>query len=124
FGGIATADDGREADGQRGDLAGFLEQLGPRVLARGLVTDFSCGLELTVGDETAGVHDALGDALPVEVTDFLQELVVLQGGRAARAYGALRLVVGHGVALTGGERLVVLAVVHDSLLIVVHGGSW
>ena len=103
LGGVAAADDGREADGERRLLAGLLEQLGAGVLGRRLVADLAGGLELAVADEAAGVHDPLGDALAVEVGDLLEEVVVLQRGRTAAADGALGLVVGDRVALPGGQ---------------------
>ncbi|HEX2119233.1 MAG TPA: hypothetical protein VHF91_08615 [Acidimicrobiales bacterium] len=55
------------------------------------------------------MDDPLGDALPVEVTDFLQELVVLQRRRAAGADGALVLVVVDRMTLAVGEDLVARA---------------
>jgi hypothetical protein len=49
------------------------------------------------------VHYPLGDALAIEVRDLLQEVVVLEDGRAAVADGAVVLVVGDGMALAGGQ---------------------
>jgi hypothetical protein len=43
------------------------------------------GLEVAVGAGAAGVHDALGDALVVEVGDLLAEDEVFEQGRAAQA---------------------------------------
>ena len=80
-------------------LAGLLEQLGAGVFGGRLVADLAGGLELAVADEAAGMDDALGDALAVEMGDLFQELVVLQRGRTAAADGALRLVVGDRMPL-------------------------
>jgi hypothetical protein len=49
------------------------------------------------------VHDSLRDPLAVEVGELLDEVVVLQGRRAARADGPLVLVVVDRVTLTVGE---------------------
>ena len=106
LGGVAAADHGREADGQRRLLAGFLEQLGAGVFGGGLVADLAGRLELAVADEAAGMDDALGDPLAVEMGDLLQELIVLQRGRTAAADGALGLVVGDRMALPVGQDLV------------------
>src|SRR3954471_28682 len=103
LGGVAAADDGREADGERGLLAGLLEQLGAGVGGCRFVADLPGGLEFAVAHEAAGVHHALGDALAVEVGDLLEELIVLQRSRAAAADGALGLVVGDRMALPIGQ---------------------
>ena len=55
------------------------------------------------------MHDALGDALAIEVADLLEELVVLEGGGAAVANGALVLVIRDGVALAVGEGAAVVS---------------
>ena len=47
-----------------------------------------------MGAEAAGVHDALGDALVVEVEDLLAEVEVLEERRAAVARSQRVLVVG------------------------------
>lgn len=73
LGRIAPPDDRREADHDRRALALGLEQLGPGVGRGWFVTDRPVRLEDAVGDETPGVDDALGDPLPIEVTDRLQE---------------------------------------------------
>jgi hypothetical protein len=65
------------------------------------------------------VDHALRDALPVEVGDLLQELVVLKHERSAIADGTGVLVVVDRVALTGGQGRVassVAAVRHVLLL--------
>ena len=67
------------------------------------------GLEVAVRRGAAGVDDALGHALAVEVADLLQELVVLQRGRATGADGALVLVVVDRVPLPVGQHLAVVA---------------
>src|SRR5688500_4109900 len=97
--GVAAADDGREADHDRRLLARLRQNLGPRVLRRRLVADTAVGLELAVRHETAGMDDALRDALTVEVADLLDEVVVLQGRWAPVADGTLVLVVIDGVPL-------------------------
>ena len=71
------AGDGGEADEQRRAPAG-LEQGGLGVLA-----DVLGDLEEPVRAGALGVDDALGDALAVEVLDLLDEVVVVQNGRAA-----------------------------------------
>jgi len=57
------------------------------------------------------VHDALGDALAIEVADLLEELVVLERRRPALADRALVLVVRDRVALAVGEGAAVVS--HD-----------
>ncbi|MDH6622466.1 hypothetical protein M2271_000253 [Streptomyces sp. LBL] len=54
------------------------------------------------------MHDPLRDPPPVEVADLLQELVVLQRGRAAGADRALVLVVVDRMPLPVGEHLAVV----------------
>ena len=62
-------------------------------------------LEDAVRGGAAGVDDALGDALVVEVGDLLAEVEVLQQGRPALA-GLQRVIgVGQPQALRGGEEL-------------------
>ena len=68
-----VAGNGREAHEHRGALAGPLEQVGA-----GHVGERFVGLEEAVGAEAAGVDDALGDALVVEVEDLLAEVEVLE----------------------------------------------
>src|SRR5438477_9248017 len=75
-----------------------------RVLRSRLVSDLPGRLELAVADEAARVNDAFGDPFTIEVTDLLEEVVVLHGGRPAAAHRALRLIVRHGVALTCRQR--------------------
>src|SRR5690606_13053925 len=65
-----------------------------RVIAR-----LAGGDEPAVRARAARVHHPLGDALPVEVGDFLQKLVIFQHQRAARADAAGVLVVVNRVAL-------------------------
>ena len=50
------------------------------------------------------MNDALGDALMVEVKDFLAEMEILEQRRAARALLEAVLVVGDRYAMLGGER--------------------
>ena len=68
-----VAGDGREAHEDRRLLARALEEVGAGDVGERLV-----GLEVAVGAEAAGVHDALGDALVVEVEDLLAEVEVLE----------------------------------------------
>jgi hypothetical protein len=68
---VAPADDGREADRERRLLDRLLEELGAGVLRGRRVADLAGGLKLTVADEAARVHNALGDALAVEVAHLL-----------------------------------------------------
>jgi hypothetical protein len=49
------------------------------------------------------MHDPLGNPLAVEVGDLLEEMVVLQRGRAAAADGALGLVVDDRMPLPIGQ---------------------
>jgi hypothetical protein len=66
----------------------------------------------------------LGNALPVEMADLLQELVVLEGRRTAGPYGALVLVIVNRVSLPVGQHLAPVVrpgppagdVRHDTLL--------
>ena len=74
-----AAGDGREADEDGRLLAGALEEVGPGDVGERLVV-----LEVAVRPEAAGVDDALGDALVVEVEDLLAEVEVLEQRRAAR----------------------------------------
>src|SRR5690606_6444973 len=84
-------------------------QLGAGVAGDRLVAPLPVRLEVAEGGDAAGVHDAFGDAFPVEVADLLQELVVLQRGGAAGADRALVLVVVDRVALAVGEDLALVA---------------
>ena len=94
-----VAGDGGEADEDRRLLALALEEVGPGEVGERLVV-----LEVAVGAVAAGVDDALGDALVVEVEDLLAEVEVLQQRRAAGADLQRVLVVGDGHALLGGQR--------------------
>ena len=103
LGGVPATGDGGEAQRDLGLLALLLEELGAGVLRDRLVADGAVGLEDAEGGGAAGVHDALGDPLAVEVADLLEELVVLQGRRATGAHRPLVLVVVDRVALTVGQ---------------------
>ena len=72
--------------------------------ARGEVGQRLVGLEEAVRAVAAGVDDALGDALVVEVEDLLAEVEVLEQRRAALADAQRVLVVGDRHALLGGQR--------------------
>ena len=85
-----VAGDGREADERRRLLALALEEVGP-----GDVGERAVVLEVAVDAEAAGVDDALGDALVVEVEDLLAEVEVFQqapgrGGRPGACSGRRR----------------------------------
>ena len=60
-------------------------------------------LEIAVGAKAAGMDDALGDALVVEVEDLLAEVEVFQRRRPAIADPQRVLVVGDRDALLGGQ---------------------
>ena len=68
-----------------------------------LVADRAVRLEIAVRAGAARMHDALGDALAVEVGDLLQEMVILQRRRAAIADGPVVLVVVDWMSLPGRE---------------------
>src|SRR5690606_34969170 len=78
-------------------------ELRPGVLADRLVADGAVGLKVTVSAGTPGVHHPLRNPLPVEVADLLDEVVILERGRPARANRALVLVVINRVALPGRQ---------------------
>jgi hypothetical protein len=62
-------------------------------------------LEVAVRAGAARVHDALRDALVIEVRDLLAQHEVLEQRRPAQAGLERALVVGDGHALVGGEAL-------------------
>ena len=68
-----------------------MEEVGPGQLGERPVV-----LEVAVEAVAAGVDDALGDALVVEVEELLAEVEVLQEGRAAGPDPERVLVVGDG----------------------------
>jgi len=63
-------------------------------------------LEIAVRRAAAGMHDALGNALMVEVGDLLAQDEVFQQRRPARGIAQRVLVVGDRNALVGGQRRV------------------
>jgi hypothetical protein len=70
-----------------------------------LVTDRPVPYDSKTPCGAAGVDDALGDALVIEVGDLLPEVEVLHEGRPALA-GLQRMIgVGQPQALRGGEEL-------------------
>jgi hypothetical protein len=115
LGGVASTDHRREAHGDGGPLARLLEEPGTRVLARRLVANLAGRLEVAEGDGAARVHDALGDALAIEVADLLEEVVVLEGRRTARPDRPLVLVVRDRMALPSRQA--------RGLLLIAHAGS-
>ena len=94
----ALAGHGGKADEEIGLLSHLGEDLG-----LGIAGDVVGDGEGAVGAGTLGVHAALGDHLPVEVGEFLQEPDILQQHRAARSGGHDVLVVGDGSAGVGGQ---------------------
>ena len=76
----AFAGDRREAHEYRRALAGFGEDRGARQLGERLVA-----LEIAVRARAARMHDALGNALMVEVRDLLAEDEVFEQRRARAA---------------------------------------
>ena len=78
--GALVAGHRREPHERRGALARALEQIGGGEVLQRLVV-----LEEAVRAVAASVHDALGDALVIEVEDLLAEVEVLQRGRPALA---------------------------------------
>src|SRR6185295_6584744 len=78
--------DGREADEGLGLLARALKEIGLGDVGERLIS-----LEESVGAEAARMHDSLGDALVVEMKDFLAEMMILEQCRttASRFEGVL-----------------------------------
>jgi hypothetical protein len=113
------AGDGGEADEQRGAPAA-LEQLRLCVLA-----DVLGDLEEAMRARALGVHDALGDALAVEVLHLLDDVVVVQDGGTARPDGQRELVARSGNPGVGGRgrRLAAGGVGHRGSLGVL-GDAW
>ncbi len=74
-----AAGDGRDAHKDRNLLARTLQEIGLGVLAQRLGQ-----LEIAVRAGTAGMDDALGNALMVEMGDLLAQDEVLEQGRPAR----------------------------------------
>ena len=97
----ALARDGREPHEDRGALPFLGQEGGARVLGEGVVA-----LEEAMGRRPAGVHDALGDALVVEVRDLLAEDEVLEKRGPAQPGLERALVVGDGLGEVRGEGLV------------------
>ena len=98
--GATFARHGGKTHEHRRDLAGFLERRRAGDVGQGLVA-----LEEAVRARAARVHDALGDALVIEVGDLLAQDEVFQQRGAAHAVLERILVVGDAHALVGGEHL-------------------
>ncbi len=98
--GAALARHGGEAHEHRRDLAGRLERGGAREFGERLVA-----LEVAVRRRATRVHDALGDALVVEVRELVPQDEVFQQHRAAQAVLQGVLVVGDGHAQVGRQGL-------------------
>ena len=101
LGAFLGAGHGREAHEHRRLHAGLVEHAGARVFGGRLVADLAIGLELAMRAGAAGMHDALRDALAVEMGDLLDELVVLERRGTALADRAGRLVVADRDGLGG-----------------------
>ena len=89
-----AAGHGREAHEDRRLFAGALEQIGAGDVGQRFVI-----LEIAVRAIAARMHDALGNALVVEVEDLLAEMEILERGRPAPADPQRVLVVGDRGAL-------------------------
>ncbi|MNS85587.1 hypothetical protein D3C72_1194550 [compost metagenome] len=89
-----------KAHEHRRALAGFGKQGRRGQVGQGLVA-----LEVTVGGRAARVHDALGNALVIEVRNFFTQDEVFQQRRPAHARLERMLVVGNRHALVGRQRL-------------------
>ncbi len=94
----SLAKDGREAHEHRGLLAYLSENCGLRVFAQ-----LAGALEEAVCRRAAGMNDALGDALMIEVCDLLAKDEILEQGRPAQPGLEGALVVAHWHALIGGQ---------------------
>ena len=88
----------READEGLGLLPDLAEEPGP-----GPPGDVGGDLEGAVGGRAVGVHHPLGDALAVEAGQLLQQVLVLEEDRTARAGGLAALVVDDRCARLGGQ---------------------
>src|SRR5271166_513589 len=96
--GAGAASNGGDAYEHRSLLADPLKEIGFGVLAQGLGQ-----LEITVGARAAGMNDALGDALVVEMGDFLAQDEVFEQCWPARVPLQRILVVGDDDTLIGGQ---------------------
>ena len=93
---------GREAREHRRPLARILQEAAPW----SAVTAPLSALEVAVRARAAGMDDALGNALVVEVRDLLAQDEILEQRRAARTARERILVVGDRRALVGRQRIV------------------
>ncbi len=91
----------REAREDLGPLARILQERRLAVSSRHVLER----LEIAVRRRAARMHDALGNALMVEMGDLLAQDEILQQRRAARAALQRILVVGDRRALIGGQSL-------------------
>ena len=85
--------------GKAEEAVGLLADLGED-LGLGILGDVVGDGKGAVGAGALGVHAPLGDHLPVEVGEFLQEPDILQELRAARSGGHRVLVVDDGGAVS------------------------
>ena len=93
-----AAGDGREAHERLRALADTLKKVRPRDIGQAVGE-----LEEAVGTVAARMHDALRDALVIEVEDLLAEMEVFEQSRAARADAQRVLVVSYRDTLLGRE---------------------
>ena len=128
FRAMAPVDDRRKADEDRRALALLLEQFGPGVLGDRLPADRPKRLEVSVRSGPSCMDDPLRDALPVEMGDLFDEVVVLQRGRTPFADRADTLVIHDRMTLAGRQpRLLTFDLVRFGrsgvavCLLVVHG---
>src|SRR5665647_1066458 len=68
-----------------------------------VIVHWLINLEVTEGSGTLSMHYPLGNTLPIEVRDLLNELEVLQKSRTALAYGKRIIVVVNWITLTSGH---------------------
>ena len=90
----------READEDLGAPVRILQEIG-----LGQARQTLQRLEVAVCTAAAGMDDALGNALVIEVGDLFAEDEILQEGRAAGAGFQRVLIVGNRNALIGGQRV-------------------
>ena len=88
--------------GEAGEGLALVADLGEQ-LRRGVLGDVVGDDEVAMRARTLGVHDALGNALAVELRHLLEELEVVEGNRSTAACRYRVLIVAHRTSLVGGE---------------------